>query len=93
MTKQTDTMGEDTAIFITICQVKSHFGTPHSDVLNIFTNRYFHCLIFLIVEDFFSLMSDLNVSFHAVISHYRSLLCHFQPLSITQQGFLLLNYL
>lgn len=86
-------MGEETAIFITTCQVKSHFGTPHGDVLNISTNTYFHCLIFLIVKDFFPLMSDLNVFFYAVISRYCSLLCHFQPLSITQQGFLLLNYL
>lgn len=86
-------MGKETAVFVTTCQVKSQLGTPHIDVLNISTNRYFYCLIFLIVRDFFPLMSDINVSFYAVISRYCSLLCHFQPLSITRQGFLLLNYL
>lgn len=42
-------MGKETAIFITTCQVKSHFGTPLSDVLNNDTNiilplpNFSHC--------------------------------------------------
>lgn len=36
----TDTMGKETEIFITPCQVKSHFGTAQSDVSNISKNSY-----------------------------------------------------
>lgn len=67
-------------------------NTASSSTSNISLAICFHCLIPLIPRDFL-LMFDLNVSFHTVISHYYSLLCHSQPLSITQQGFLLFNYL
>lgn len=36
----TDTMGKETEIFITPCQVKSHFGTAQSNVSNISKNSY-----------------------------------------------------